>query len=79
MITTSAVSSRIDSAISKAMNIRRQRRCIANHQAYSIGAITNASGWKLAQLIHWIGAYIRYTTAKTRPIHGLEKRSRAIR
>ena len=55
MITTSAASSRIDSAMSKAMNIPRQRRCVANHHAYSSGAITSASGWKFAQLIHWIG------------------------
>ena len=41
--------------------------------------ITNASGWNMAQLIHWSGAYIRYTAAKTKPIHAFDSLSRAIR
>ena len=43
---------------------------IANHHANSSGVTTSASGWKLAHVIHWIGAYIRYATANARPIHG---------
>ena len=40
-------------------NIGSHRRRMANHQANRNGVTTSASGWKLAQLIHWIGAYIR--------------------
>ena len=41
--------------------------------------MTSASGWKFAQLIHWIGAYSRYATANASPTHGRSNRSRAIR
>ena len=59
MITASAVSSRVDRAMNRLTNIGSHRRRMANHQANRNGVTTSASGWKLAQLIHWIGAYIR--------------------
>ena len=79
MITASAVSSRVDRARPTQTKNQPHRRRMANHQANRNGVTTSASGWKLAQLIHWIGAYIRKATANVRPIHGRSKRSLAIR
>src|SRR5687767_12333771 len=57
--TAIAVSSRVDSASATETKHHRQLRRVANHQANNNGVITNDSGWKLAQAIHWIGAYIK--------------------